>query len=791
MAIANLSRTRKGKKKNPSTVTTATTAPKSTNTLNRRVFKPRHGLRMSCKSCGWVFRGGGYQTKKQAQAVEKTQKKVHELLHKQVRRPPTLQEQEVEGLQVERDYHSAEITHSFVEQTTRQPVTSTTYTDVPGVVMDSSNFTPNQDHLVIVTAQMDMSTNSDVGSIRIVRGTTPTVMTGSEASMENPSLTDLEYRMPYQWWVIINTPTAETVKMQVKASAGTVGVDLITISMIRLSPDLTVNVDYKHSLNSTATSFTSLGTDLATNNASVSITPADAGHKWLILGKARYGTGIDAATAVNSRIERSGVAVNSFPQVQQEGEDATLDQYVLTTMRTDTLTAESHTYTEISKQVATTTGTALTTRTQSGIFMLDLNKFMNVVTLQEDDTQELPNSTTGGYAENVHTTSITPTLAGDVLCLGYITMDAGGSGFNFKMRMQIDDSDPQANTTTTKAYNIGQWDTADRIPVLYQTIENLSAAVAHTIDIDGSVGTTGISRGTLDRNITAFTMEMSAGAVTAIQSDTVGIGEEVVFVKGTTVTKMKEEVVGIGEEISVVFGSPTNFIIPSYLQLRLSGGINNVDPDLSLGGSMSTVTQGAPIEDEPTVITADYSDADFTAVDYNTEDEVIPGETTGDFTSTGFTHSGFIVQTIHYGPSGIIIDTLFDDVSMIEAQSGDPTPDHRCFYVVNTHSSLTMIGLRIWIAEDTQADDFVEIGLGTSAIGSSTVEQDPTGGEEGIPSGVVFETAASRDSALIIGNLPAGQHKAIWIRRTVPAGTDNPVINNKYILMAEFITDHV
>jgi hypothetical protein len=737
---------------------------------------------MSCEACGWVFRGGGYETKKQAQAVEKEQKGVHELLHRQIRRPPNKNENIPSSLTIERSYHAAEITHSFVEQTTRQTVASTTYTDIPGAIINASSFTANQDHLVMVTAQMDMSTTSDVGSIRMVRGTTPTVIVDSEVSMENPSSTDLASRMTYQWWGIINTTTAQLLKMQAKASAGTVGVDLITISMIRLSPDLEPNVDYKHSLNSTTTSFTALGNDLTTNNATVNITPATANHIWLILAKARYGTGIDPATAVNSRIERSGITTNSFPQAQQEGEDGALDQYVLMTARTDTLTAQSHTYTEISKEVATTTGTALTTRTHSGIFMLDLSKFKNVATLHEDDTLELPNSTTGGYAETVHTQSITPTQVGDVLCLGYVTMDAGGSGLNFKMRMQIDNADPQANTTTSKAYDIIQWDTADRIPVLYQSIENLSAA-AHTIDIDGSVGTTGISRGTLDRNITAFSMEMFTGAITAIRSEVVGIGEEIRFYKSVRETQIRSETIGIGEEIRTVFGSSSNSIVASDFQLRLSGGASNVDPDLSIGGGMSTVTQGEPIN---TTITADYFIDDYSPEDYMAQDE---GANLGGFTSTGFTTTGFTVQTIAFGPSGIITDKLFDDIIQAEAVSGDPTPDHRCFYVINTNTTFTMQNLRIWIGENTQASDNIQMGLGTSDIGTNTVEQDPSGGEEGVPSGVTFLQVDSRESALIIGDLPPEQHKAIWLRRTVPAGTQNPVVNNKYTIMAEFSTD--
>lgn len=748
---------------------------------SKRVFKPRHGLRMQCNHCGWRFRGGGYETKKQVLAVEKEQALIHKHIHIKSK---TLDK---DSLTIDRDYHAAEITHAFTEQPARQFTASTTYIDVPGASVGGVNFTANQDHLVIVTAQGDTSTAAGDVDIRMVLGTAPTVITDSEASLDNATTNDPTQRMIYTWWTVLHPATAQALKMQflARGTSNTVGVDLITISVIKLSPDLTLNTDYKSDLR-TATTTTMAATnpstssgDTTANNATISMTPTSSNHKWLILSKARYTVGA-TTTGVNSRIERSGATTNSQPQMQKEGEDTVDEKTILCGMRTDTLTGSgaTHTYTEISKANNTGVGTegVSAVRTDSGIFMLDLSNFKTIATNHEDTPFEDYTTNTVSYGQTLHTQSITPVTAGDFCILGFATQDSGGSGTAtsyWKMRMQIDDTDPQdlptptTNDVTTKSYGLCQWDTADRLPILLSTVENLSTS-AHTIDIDGSLhdntNTLAAGKGTYVRNITAFSMELSSAAITQIKSESVGITEGVIAVLGKKLTKVVSESVGVTEVKSQLLGTAGNFVTASNFQLRLSGGATNVDPQASLGGAMSTVNPS----NTTTTHTADYSSADYFVDDYMTADETTTAGTA----------------------SGIVGSVLFDNVSIAEALSGDPTPDHRCFYMYNSHSTLAMQDLKIWIGTNTQGDDYVEIGLGNSGVGTSTTETAIA--NEGVaPSPTVtFTIAASKATAITITSLPALNHKAIWIRRTVPPGTNNAVPNNKYTIMAEFVTNH-
>lgn len=109
------------------------------------------------------------------------------------------------------------------------------------------------------------------------------------------------------------------------------------------------------------------------------------------------------------------------------------------------------------------------------------------------------------------------------------------------------------------------------------------------------------------------------------------------------------------------------------------------------------------------------------------------------------------------------IANLFDNVSGAEAAAGDT--EYRCFYVKNNHGSLTLQGTEIWIETNTPSSDTsAEIGLGSSAVDGTeqTVADEATA-----PTSVTFSSAAGSGNALTIGDIPAGEHKAIWVKRVV------------------------
>lgn len=110
---------------------------------------------------------------------------------------------------------------------------------------------------------------------------------------------------------------------------------------------------------------------------------------------------------------------------------------------------------------------------------------------------------------------------------------------------------------------------------------------------------------------------------------------------------------------------------------------------------------------------------------------------------------------------------IFDDVASAEAVAGDT--EYRCIYVHNAHGSLTLVGATLWIPSNTpSATTTVDVGVGTSAVnGTETAVAD----ENTAPSGVTFVAAASQGAGVALGDIPAGQSRAVWLRRTISAGT--------------------
>ena len=119
---------------------------------------------------------------------------------------------------------------------------------------------------------------------------------------------------------------------------------------------------------------------------------------------------------------------------------------------------------------------------------------------------------------------------------------------------------------------------------------------------------------------------------------------------------------------------------------------------------------------------------------------------------------------IHADAAG---SAYFDDVSSAEATDGD-TGEYRCIYVKNNHGSLTLTGAKVWIkTQSPSPDTAITIGLGTSAVNGT---EQTIADESTAPSGVSFTAPADFAGGLSIGDIPFGQHKAIWIKRVVTAG---------------------
>jgi hypothetical protein len=149
-------------------------------------------------------------------------------------------------------------------------------------------------------------------------------------------------------------------------------------------------------------------------------------------------------------------------------------------------------------------------------------------------------------------------------------------------------------------------------------------------------------------------------------------------------------------------------IATTDLLIRLSGGSSNSDPNVSLGGVMSTTT----------------------AVTDNT------------------THN------------------LFDQVDGTESNAGDT--EYRGVYLLNNHGSLTAQNTKVYISSNTaSADTTIDIALAGEGL-NATMET--VANENTAPVGETFSAPTTYAGGLNMGNIPAGQRFGLWIRRTVTAG---------------------
>lgn len=128
--------------------------------------------------------------------------------------------------------------------------------------------------------------------------------------------------------------------------------------------------------------------------------------------------------------------------------------------------------------------------------------------------------------------------------------------------------------------------------------------------------------------------------------------------------------------------------------------------------------------------------------------------------------------------SSVVPAQFFDDVTSAESEAGDT--EYRCFYVHNANGTLDLQTAVVWIQTNTTGNR-VAIGVGSSALNGTeqTVADEstaPTGG-------VTFTQPASKGAGLALGSIPAGQHRAVWIRRIIPAST--AASNDTYTLRVE------
>ena len=153
--------------------------------------------------------------------------------------------------------------------------------------------------------------------------------------------------------------------------------------------------------------------------------------------------------------------------------------------------------------------------------------------------------------------------------------------------------------------------------------------------------------------------------------------------------------------------------MPATLQLNLTGGANNADPNLSLGGA----------------------------------------------------HSANAL-------SSTALNNLFDDVAPDEASAGDV--EYRAIDVTNVGNA-TAVGVKAFMNPETgSADTILDFGIEQASIDVTTSIADESTApvDPGTNAAVTF-AHYNATTKLALPDIPAGSYCRVWVRRTVAAGAAN------------------
>jgi hypothetical protein len=456
----------------------------------------RYGFSLNCSKCKYRIKSGGILTLKKSYECYISSEKIHADFCNN-------------PLTITQSYHATELGHTFVEQTTNQAlVNQAAYVDVTGCALTDANLTDGKKYLIVVIGQGNSTGTNSEGYFRMVHGSTE--FEGSEKGTE--PMTSGSIRYPYFWYTVWTAVAGEAVKLQGHGSAATtVNIDQVSMVAIKLSDDLTENTDWAFNENLTDTT---LAVAYATGNSATLTKSFNGTDDILVLALASLNPA-SITVPQKTRINASGGVTDTGVEWIQEAEDATDGQDTLlqTLVKVYTPTTSSTTFTTESES-----SSATGTRLYNSIFWLNLNKMKKHAFQATQAEISLDTTDTFATSTNVATASITPTVTGDVWCLGFCILDVAATGEYMRARIQVDNAD-QPGTQTSDNYQVNDaWDATDELPWAMQTMESLSNA-AHTLDVDATKATN--VRPVEDRLSMMVTMELNIPVLKTFTVDSI------------------------------------------------------------------------------------------------------------------------------------------------------------------------------------------------------------------------------------------------------------------------------
>lgn len=237
------------------------------------------------------------------------------------------------------------------------------------------------------------------------------------------------------------------------------------------------------------------------------------------------------------------------------------------------------------------------------------------------------------------------------------------------------------------------------------------------------------------------------------------------------------------------------------LEVRLSGGAANTDPNAALGGIISServLSQSSTGITNVTGVVINYACGNTlgggtlaftfatkllkwtpqggtigTGVDITASGRYVIADSTGNQQLMVTVTAGSLPGTDQSDTITIanIANETFDDIAKAESLYGDT--EYRCVYVKNTHASESALQVTFWIGSNTTGADDLHIGEDPAGVGngSTTGVATTIANESTAPTGVTFTQPVTQGTGIVLGDLAFGECAALWIKRVVPAST--------------------
>ncbi len=353
----------------------------------------------------------------------------------------------------------------FTEETLQTHTGDTAYTTKFTVA--AANWVANATYLVIVTARVGGSDNSDLFGWKMNRATGGDIV-DSEQFLEPAAVSGgVAKPQTYRWWGIYDVPaTAENINFQMKTNDGanTAAADAISLIKLRLDDDLTEDTEWRFDEDTSDTTLTTSDVTFADTGSFTPGTPTD--HRLIL---ALFRVAVNDVTHNHDFVLEESIAGGSFAAIGGRGsaEGENLDDIRLYAWGwvDDSGSSGSRQYRiRVSDDESGTQSTHL----YSSIFVLEVNAFES----HDEDLVTTPLVGDAGLQVLNALAAYSATTTGDHLVLTMQNVDLGSVNSRWNKGLEIDDVDADADFLSQQSGS--GHDVSDKIPWLRARVKSLS-----------------------------------------------------------------------------------------------------------------------------------------------------------------------------------------------------------------------------------------------------------------------------------------------------------------------------